>query len=121
MVQEILAKYLTKNFSKIKFGGGVVGKCTYLSMVLLFLFITALCRIKNEWIILMIVLAAALVTIYFVNKILRFAEQHKEVAILDGMEFVAYKQMEATQMSSNKPTLTNNSLEKSGLVQKNDK
>jgi hypothetical protein len=94
MIDDIVTKYLTKNFSKIKFGGGVVGKCTYLGMGLLGLLITMICKLDNQWAICITGGIGAGIILYLVKTILLFAEQHKEIAILEGMELVAFKQVE---------------------------
>ena len=94
MIDDILTKYLTKNFSKIKFGGGVVGKCTYLGMGLLGLLIAMIWKLDNQWAIFATGIIGVGIILYLIKRILLFAEQHKEIAILDGMELVAFKQVE---------------------------
>ncbi len=94
MIDDIVTKYLTKNFSKIKFGGGVVGKCTYLGMGLLGLLIAMIWKLDNQWAIFATGIIGMGVILYLIQRILLFAEQHKEIAILDGMELVAFRQVE---------------------------
>lgn len=84
----------TNNLSKIKFGVGVVGKCSNLGIALLILLLLVIYKLENELAILFTVVVAIGTTIYFVKNLLSFAEKNPEISVLEGAELVAYKKVE---------------------------
>lgn len=82
------------NFSRIKFGGGIVGKTSNVSISLLIIIgIIAYNKIENEWAILALLLMMALLFVFYLVKILSFAEKNPEIAVLEGMELIKYKEV----------------------------
>lgn len=104
----------TKNFSKIKCGGGVVGKTSNVGIVLLIVigFITYN-KIEDQLIILALVVAMVGLFVFYLIKILSFAEKNPEIAVLEGMELVSYKEVDLASKSIPNPAPNNKSINNS--------
>ena len=90
----IIKNLSTKNLSKIKFGRGVVGKVNNLGIVSLIVMAIFACTIKNESMVFAFVIVILGAFLFYCKYVFAFAAKNPEIAVLDGAEFVTYKQVE---------------------------
>lgn len=92
-------KRLADASQKVKIGQGVVGRTTGCAIVFLAVWGLALWKLSgNPWLDIPIMAAAFVITgvfVWFVRSTRDYAVKHPALAMLEGAEFVQYKQVEA--------------------------
>jgi hypothetical protein len=88
---------------KVRLGGGVVGKISY-AVIALILVLGVIARQTTDPRILIILAGGAVgVFLIYLVSILVFTARHKEFALLDGAELIAYRHLEITAKDNPNP------------------
>ncbi len=126
-IPEILEKCGLKveTFEKVRLGQGVVGKTSYVvGFAILALAIISL-RITDQFLLAAIAASIVGLAIWHPHKTRTFAKENPALALLEGAELVAYKQIELAAKESltppKEPAITNPTTSGESLVQLEDK
>jgi hypothetical protein len=92
-------KEIVEKQSQVKLGAGVMGKTGTVILALVPVWMVALARIgENLYLNISLIAAATAITcvaIWWVRRLLKFADKNPGAALLEGAEFVAYERWQA--------------------------
>jgi len=86
--------FKAESFEKVRLGSGVVGKTAPVAIAVSAVAAIAAFRAQSDLLLLFIITGVFGGFFWYFRKILAFAKENPALAILEGAEFVAYKQME---------------------------
>ena len=84
--------------SGIRWGHGMIGKASVVAVALFVVIAIAVARVPSEFAILGLVLLAAILFVFFLNRILNWAAANPELAATEGATYVQSKQIAAKGM-----------------------
>jgi len=88
-------KYLTEIGGVFKFGSGVLGKSSIALGILLVGVLIAVWRLHSDLAIIGALVFGASVFFLWFHRVLKFASDHPDLALLDGAEWTGWKRFEA--------------------------
>src|SRR6266404_2958850 len=88
-------QYLKEIGGVFKFGSGVLGKSAIALGVLLFAVLIAVWRLHSDLAIIGTLVAGAIFFFLWFYRVLKFASDHPDLALLDGAEWTGWKRFEA--------------------------
>lgn len=93
-------KYFTEIGGVFKFGSGVLGKSAIAVGIFLLAIPVAVWRLHSDLAVLGALVFGALIFLLWFFSVLRFANQHPDLALLDGAEWTGWKKFEAAAKGS---------------------
>lgn len=106
MIRDWLEKYAgikIESFFNIRFGAGVVGKTSNVALAMI-LGLTILGSVaQNVWMLALCALGIIGYSVLYLQKILSFAEQFPDAAVMEGLELSQFKQAELAAKGMPKP------------------
>ncbi len=89
-------QYFKEAGGVFKFGSGVLGKSSIVMGVLMAAVVVAAWRLQSDLAIIGVVLIGAVIALFWLHRVLRFAEKYPDVAVLEGAEWSGYQRFQAT-------------------------
>lgn len=94
----VLSK-LSEAYQGVKFGSGVVGKTSYLTIGIISLWFMVVWRISSDWIMNLFLFVSALIAsglyIWWVLRTQKYARENPGLAMLEGAQFIEYQKWAA--------------------------
>jgi hypothetical protein len=87
--------YIKEVGGVVKFGSGVLGKSAIALGVLLFGVVIAAARLHSDYAIIAVLIVGAIVFFGWLFHVLKFAEQHPDIAVLEGAEWSSFQRFQA--------------------------
>lgn len=87
--------YIKEVGGVVKFGSGVLGKSAIALGVLLFGVVIAVARLHSDGAIIAVVIVGATVFFGWLLYVLKFAEAHPDIAVLEGAEWSSFQRFQA--------------------------
>ncbi len=84
----------TESIFKIRLGKGVVGKTSSVACIALVTLGGVGFKLDTDWMKLLFGIGISFLVIFYLSKILKFAEKHPEQSLLEGSEIIQWRQME---------------------------
>lgn len=91
-----LANYLKEAGGVFKFGSGVLGKSAIVVGIVLVAAVVAIWKLHSDFAILGVLAFAAIIFFLWFFKVLKFAEAHPDIAVLEGAEWSSYQRFQAS-------------------------
>ena len=85
----------SESYSKIRFGQGVVGKTSMVALSVVFVLGTIAYKLENyPWMQFLLALIIAGGFFWYFKRTIKFSEENPQLALMDGAELVAWKQID---------------------------